>query len=126
MKSEITAVVAATLLIAGVSTATATAPGLPSASADMSATPHDTLRLTRTQQKVVWADLSTAASKQTALAGFNPTVGAVVPNDIALRTMTKETVSDVAVLNLYDFAIVKGKLLIVNPNDRKIVEVITD
>jgi hypothetical protein len=34
-------------------------------------------------------------------------------------------VSAVPALRPYDFAIVQGKLLIVNPSDRKIAEVIT-
>ncbi len=39
--------------------------------------------------------------------------------------MTKQAMSDVPVLNPYDFAMVQGKLLIVNPSDRKIAEMIT-
>jgi anti-sigma factor RsiW len=123
MKTQINAVLAVCLWVAGVSAASAAAPGLPSVSADMSATPHDALTLTRTQQKVVWADLSTQATTQAA--GFNPAVGMVVPNSITLRAMTKEATSDVPVLTPYDFAFIRGKVLIVNPHDRKITEMIT-
>jgi hypothetical protein len=126
MKTQISAFLAASLLVAGVSAASAAAPGLPSVSSDMSATPHDALTLTRTQQKVVWADLSAQAPTQAAPASFNPAVGAVVPNSITLKTMTKEATSDVPVLTPYDFAWVQGTLLIVNPRDREIAEMITD
>jgi len=48
----------------------------------------------------------------------------VVPSALKLELMSSKAAKDVPSLRSYDFAIVQGKLWIVNPSDRKIVEVI--
>lgn len=45
--------------------------------------------------------------------GFNAIIGAAVPNSVTTA------------LQPYEFAMVQGKLVIVNPSDKKIAEVIT-
>ncbi len=124
---------AAALLLAG--TAAASAAGAststshmtnPAASTSGIANPaRDTLNLSSTQQKSVWQDLSAQATDQSAPSGFQPMVGAVVPSTIKVEPMPSKVATDIPSLKSYDFAKVHGKLLIVNPSDKKVAEVIT-
>ena len=84
----------------------------------------DSLSLDRIQQKVAWADLGGRARNQSAPSGFNETAGVVVPNTLTIQAVTKKAAGDVPALKSYDFAIVQGRLLIVNPSDKKVAEVI--
>jgi Protein of unknown function (DUF1236) len=84
----------------------------------------DRLNLGRIQQKVAWADLSSHLTSQSRPAGFKIIAGATAPSTVTIRKVTKKTAGDVPALRRYDFAIVQGKLLIINPSDRKVVEVI--
>ena len=85
----------------------------------------DTLNLTSTQRKTAWNDLSREASKQTLPSGFKATVGSVVPGTFKIEPVPSKADRDVPSLKPYDFAMTPGKLLIVNPSDKKIAEVIT-
>jgi Protein of unknown function (DUF1236) len=84
----------------------------------------DSLHLSRVQQKVAWIDLSRAAQKQNTSSALKVSAGAVVPNSTTIKAVTKKAASDVPMLRSYDFAVVQGRLLIINPSDRKIAEVI--
>ena len=84
----------------------------------------DSLSLTRSQQRTAWRDLSKRASSQTAPSGFAASVGTTIPDDIALKPMPAKVASRVSSLKPYDFALLHGKLLIVNPSDKKVVDVI--
>jgi hypothetical protein len=87
--------------------------------------PSDTLSLTSAQQKEVWKDLNSQASRQTTPSGFKATIGSTVPTSIKVQPVPSKAAADIPALKPYDFAFVQGKLLIVNPSDRKIAEVIT-
>ncbi len=63
--------------------------------------------------------------KQRLPAGFTAAVGSVVPSAIIIEPVPSKAASDVPSLRPYDFAVVQGKVLIVNPSDRKIADVIT-
>jgi Protein of unknown function (DUF1236) len=121
------------LLLAGATAASAagtqsssssTAAPKSSASSTMSRSASDMLSLTGTQQKSAWKDLGKSSS-QSAPSGFRPMVGAVVPSAIKIEAVPSKAATDVPQLKPYDFAVVQGKLLIVNPADKKIAEVIT-
>lgn len=62
---------------------------------------------------------------QTAPSGFNAIVGAVVPNSVTTAPVPSKAAGAVPSLKPYDFAILQKKLVIVNPSDNKIAEVIT-
>jgi hypothetical protein len=85
----------------------------------------DTLNLSSAQRKTAWKDLSTQASKQNLPSGFNATTGSVVPSTFEIKPVPSKAAKDVPALRPYDFATVHGKLLIVNPSDKKITDVIT-
>jgi hypothetical protein len=84
-----------------------------------------TLNLTSAQQRMAWKDLSTEASKQNLPSGFNATTGSVVPSTFKIEPVPSKAARDVPALAPYDFATAQGKVLIVNPSDKKIVDVIT-
>jgi hypothetical protein len=117
MKNQISIALAAGLLLAGVSAA--------SAADTQSSTAKDTLSLSTTQQKTAWNDLNSAANAQNAPPSFFRSVGEVVPSSVKLQPIPAKAASDVPALRPYEFAMIEGQLLIVNPSDRKIAEVIT-
>jgi Protein of unknown function (DUF1236) len=117
MKKQSMALTAALLLSSVAAASAATMPSRAKAS--------DTLNLTSTQQKTAWGDLYMPSLDQKAPAGFNPVVGAVIPNGVATAAVPNKAVRSVPSLRPYDFAMVQGKLVIVNPSDKKIAEVIT-
>jgi len=119
-----TSVVLATAAVLLVGVAAASAGGIPSSNT-MSPPAKDTLMLSNAQQKTAWRDLYTKALSQSAPSGFDATVGAVVPNGVTTAPVPAKAASDVPALKPYNFAMLQKKLVIVNPSDHKIAEVIT-
>jgi len=108
---------AAAVLLAGASGASATT---------MSSTkPADTLNLTTTQQKAAWHDLYMKSLSQKGPSGFTAKVGETLPSSITTAPVTEKAASAVPALKPYNFAMLQSELVIVNPNDHKIAEVIT-
>jgi len=114
------ATAAALLLGAGA----ASAADVASSHSGMAMKAGDSLTLTAVQQKTAWNDLNSQA-EQNAPANFDATAGAKVPTTLTIRAIPSKTASAVSALRPYDFLKISGKVLIVNPNDRKIAEVIT-
>jgi hypothetical protein len=85
----------------------------------------DTLSLTSSQQTTAWKNLYMPSLNQQPPSGFNAEVGAVVPSSVATAAVPNKTAEAIPSLRPYDFAIVQGKLVIVNRSDKKIAEVIT-
>lgn len=116
MKKQTPIALAAALLLAGVTAASAAGMAQSSAS--------NSLTLTNSQQKTAWRDLHTR-NKQTAPSSFMASSGTAVPSTLKIKPVPSATATAVPKLRPYDFAMVKGKLLIVNPSDRTIADVIT-
>jgi len=93
-------------------------------SADASAQPAETLTLSDAQRQAAWRDLYMDSLNQTTPSGFNAVVGATVPNTIVIAPVTAQAGSDVPALKPYSFTMVQKKLVIVNPSNRKIADVI--
>lgn len=85
----------------------------------------DNLSLTASQQKQAWNGIERQATKQNAPASFAASVGATVPQEITLTAVPANVATELPKLRQYDYALVSNKLLIVNPKDKKIVEVIS-
>jgi Protein of unknown function (DUF1236) len=124
-------------LMAGISVASAGAPvsrdstDLPGAKTSDSKTPAtgaapsaDALKLSDAQRKMAWQDLYMDSLNQDTPPGFNAVVGATVPNTIVIAPVTAQAGGDVPALKPYAFAMVQKKLVIVNPGNRKIANVI--
>jgi hypothetical protein len=82
------------------------------------------LSLSAAQQKTAWKDLSDLAA-QNPPAGFDATAGSKVPNTLTIKAVPSKAARSVSQLRPYDFASIQGKLLIVNPSDRVVAEVIS-
>ena len=115
MKKQTTLALAAAVLLSGAVAASAES---------IKPMAHDTLSLTSTQQKTAWNDINKTASIQSAPAKFDATPGAALPSSVKVSAVPSKAARDVPALRPYDFAVVQGKLLIVNPSDKKIAEVI--
>jgi pentapeptide MXKDX repeat protein len=86
----------------------------------------DTLALTSKQKKDVWQDISKIGIKDQTPAGFTAKVGAAVPSAISTHPVPVSTANKVPALRLYQYALLdNNKLLIVNPDDKKVAQVIT-
>jgi hypothetical protein len=115
MKTSTIIALTAAALLSGVSVASAST---------VKPRAEDTINLNGTQQKTAWNDMSHAAN-QNAPAGFNAAAGSKLPNTVAIKAVPNRLQRDVSPLRPYDFAKVDGKLLIVNPSDRMIADVIS-
>ena len=118
MKIQTSLALAAAVLLSGVTAASAATTSNP-------AKASDTLSLTSRQQKTAWNDLYVSWLNQKAPSGFHAIIGAVVPNSVTTAPVPSKAAHAVPSLKPYDFAMMQKKLVIVNPSDKKIVEVIT-
>ena len=129
MKNSMRLSIAAAALLIGVSGVAATgmskhqttgsAPA-PQASA------KDQLSLSSANQKTAWQDISKMAIKVKVPAGFSAEVGATVPSEISAQPVPVSTANKVPALKSYDYALLdNNKLLIINPNDKKVAEIIS-
>ena len=82
------------------------------------------LSLTRAQQRLALKDIDRSGTTEIQPANFTPAVGAAVPNNLALKPVPTDLGRQVATLKPYDYALLKHDLLIVNPTDKKVVDVI--
>jgi hypothetical protein len=84
----------------------------------------DSLTLSSEQQQTAWNDLSSVAPSS-APASFQPATSSAIPSTLTVHAIPAKTASAVPTLRPYDYAKVNGKLLIVNPHDMMIAEVIS-
>jgi hypothetical protein len=130
MKAPTTIALAAAALLAGIAAASAAPPengkmAPPPASTKMARPASDTLTLTTAQRKKAWDDLYTGMLNQKTPSGFKATVGAALPSSVTTAPVTAKAAGDIPALKPYKFAMVQKKLVIVNPSDGKIADVIT-
>jgi hypothetical protein len=125
MKLRLTAVATAALLASGMGMAYAASnQAMSNTSPAMQPMAKDSLSLTRSQQRTAWNDIKKLHTSQAAPSGFTASAGTTVPNEISLKSVPRNLASRVSALRPYDYALVQGKLLIVNPGDKKVVDVI--
>jgi hypothetical protein len=122
MRKRISVVLAAGLLLGGASAALAA--GMQPSNFTMSRSATEMLSLSNTQQQTAWKDLYMGSLNQTS-SSFNVKPGAVLPSSIVTAPVTPKAAGDVPALKPFNFAMVNGKLVIVNPSNKKIVEVIS-
>ena len=121
MQTQTTIAIAAMLLVSG-----AVLAAVPASAALFSSTqnPSDSLTLSSQQQKTAWSDLSSAPASN-APSSFQPSTSSAIPSTLNVRAIPSKTADDVPELQPYDYAKTDGKLLIVNPRDMMIAEVIS-
>jgi hypothetical protein len=88
--------------------------------------PSDTLTLTGSQQKMAWKDINSQAVKESAPATFTAKIGAAVPKGLSTKPVPVSTANKIPALRPFQYALLDSKkLLIVNPTDHKVAEIIT-
>jgi len=128
MKISASLVLAAVLAMSG---ATAASAGYTSKPHNSMSKTHktmgasDALSLSGEQQKSIWKDLSRQAANQNAPAGFNAAVGSEIPNSMKTYPMPRQAARDVPASKRYRYAMTEDKVLIVNPADHKIADVVS-
>ena len=86
----------------------------------------DKLSLTSKQQATAWQDISKQAGKEKVPAGFTAKIGAVVPSKLLTLPVPTTVSSKVPALRRYQYALLQNnRLLIVNPHDNKVADVIS-
>ena len=123
MKLHLTTIATVAALASGIGVASA-AGNHAMSNASTQSMAKDSLSLTSAQERTAWKDISRQASSQMAPSGFTPTIGATVPTEISLKPVPAKVASQVSTLKPYDYALLQDKLLIVNPSDKKVVDVI--
>jgi hypothetical protein len=119
MKSQLRYGLATMLLLSSVGVAAAAGP---------SASASDTLKLTSAQEHTIWQSVSKSDHGSTvgmkAPSNFTPSVGATVPSSLALKSLPSDVASQVPAVKPYQYAMFNNELLIVNPTDKKVVDII--
>jgi hypothetical protein len=123
MKKSASVAVAAVLLLSGVSVATAASHM--SNRSGSSAAASDKLDLSSAQQKSIWKDISRHAANQNAPSDFNAAVGTAIPDGVNTYPLPRQAARDVPAVKPYRYAMLQDKLLIVNPSDKMIADVVT-
>ncbi|HEX3936396.1 MAG TPA: hypothetical protein VHX43_02740 [Xanthobacteraceae bacterium] len=122
MKPHTAIAVAAALLSGAI---LASAPASAALFSSSHAKAGDSLTLSSQQQKkTAWNDLNSAAPSN-APSSFQPSTSSALPSTVTVHAIPSKTASAVPALRAYDYAKVGGKLLIVNPHDMMIAEVIS-
>ena len=85
----------------------------------------DDFVLTGAQEQLLWQRIGRNASSTTP-SGLISAVGATLPASVALRALPATVTRQVPAVRPYKYAILDKSLLIINPTDRVIVDVITD
>jgi hypothetical protein len=123
-------VIVAALLAGGTSLAvaqnSAQTPATNPSHATKSAATHgtDTIILSASQRRAVWKDLSKQTNNQNAT-GFKARVGTFVPKSMKIEPMPSNVTANNPKLRPYGFAMVGNKLLIVDPSNKVIADVLT-
>jgi hypothetical protein len=84
----------------------------------------DTVILSAAQRRAIWNDLSKQATNQNA-AGFNAEIGTFVPNTVKIEPMPSKVTANNPSLQPYDFAMVNHKLVIVDPSNKVIADILS-
>ena len=84
----------------------------------------DTVTLSAAQRSAVWKDLSKQAINQNA-AGFDAAIGTFMPDIVEIDPIPSDVTADNPSLTPYYFAMVDHKLVIVDPSNRVIADVLT-
>ncbi len=124
MKLPLIAVASAAMLVSGAGAAFSANQHAMSNHPPAMQTAKDTLALTAAQKRIAWRDISKQATSEPAPSNFTATIGATVPDNLPIQPMPVHVAARVSALKPYDYALLPKQLLIVNPSDKKVVNVI--
>jgi hypothetical protein len=127
MKLSLLPLSASILLVSSIGVANAADHSAMSRQSSMSSTASmakDNLSLTTAQEKLAWRDLSKQAASQPAPSNFSASPGTTIPDNIALRPIPRKVASQLPKLRPYQYARLPNEILIVNPTDKKVADVV--
>jgi hypothetical protein len=81
--------------------------------------------LTDAQRQEIWQGVSKQATSESLPAGFEAAVGETVPGPIKMQPLPKDVSAAVPVVKSYDFAMAQGRVLIVDPSSKRIVDILS-
>jgi len=84
----------------------------------------DTLTLSDADRQAIWNDVSKHAANQTAPSDFNAAVGSAIPSALDTYPLPRRAARDVPAVKPYRYAMTQDKVLIVNPSDHVIADVV--
>jgi Protein of unknown function (DUF1236) len=84
----------------------------------------DQLTLTSAQEHAIYQSALKQDVNMKAPAGFTATIGAKVPAKIGLHTFPADVTGQLPALKPFEYAMVDNKVIIVNPMDRKVVDIV--
>jgi hypothetical protein len=122
MRKSASLALAAALVLSGVSAASARSHI--SNMLNKTTAANDTLTLSDQQQQSIWKDVSKHATNQNAPANFNAAAGTEIPQGLNTYPMPRRAARDVPAVKPYRYAMTQDKVLIVNPADHKIADVV--
>jgi hypothetical protein len=82
------------------------------------------LKLTAAQKQTIYSSISNQKQKETAPPSFHAAVGAVVPGSVELQSLPKTIVELIPELKDYQYAMVANQVLLVDPKNKQVVEII--
>jgi hypothetical protein len=92
--------------------------------AEMNPAAVPSLSLNTAQKQTIYSSISNQKQKETAPPTFRAAVGAVVPTSIELQDLPKSIVDLIPELKDYEYAMVANQVLLVDPKNKQVVEII--
>jgi hypothetical protein len=84
----------------------------------------DRLGLSRTQRNEIYQDLTNQPKESEP--GFSPRVGEQVPSDLQLKPLPHSVTGQVPEVGSYQYAMLGRQVLIVDPDSKRIVDIVTE
>lgn len=84
------------------------------------------LKLSQGQKQTIYTSISNLNRKETEPPTFRAAVGAILPPSVTLQPLPKTVVELAPVVKDYEYAMIANQVLLVDPHNRQIVEVITE
>ena len=85
----------------------------------------DDFALTGAQESLIWHAVSRQSGQGGRASGFNASLYTALPSSIVLHDLPSKVTGQIPMLRPYKYATWGDALLIINPADRRIVDIIT-
>ena len=85
----------------------------------------DDFALTGAQESLIWHAVSRQGGQGARASGFNASLYTALPSSIVLHNLPSKVTGQIPMLRPYKYATWGDALLIINPADRRIVDIIT-
>jgi hypothetical protein len=99
--------------------------GVASAAGTSATAGKDSLGLSSDQARTIYQDINKLGTKGSAPAGFDAKIGAAVPSTISLHALPSDVASKVPAVKPYEYAMMQGKVLLIDPKAKKVVDIVT-